>query len=134
MIRLTWRQFRAQAAVAVALLIAVTIVFVATRGQIDHLYTIYNKANAACIASSNCPGVSINLSKFDQLLELIGTALVVVPALVGAFWGAPLIAREFENGTHRLAWTQSVTRARWLATKLGVVGLASVAVSGLLLS
>ncbi len=132
MIRLSWRQFRAQAAVAVALLIAVLIAFGATRGHIDHLYTIFNKANAACIASSNCPGVSINLSKTDQLLELIGTALVVVPALVGAFWGAPLIAREFENGTHRLVWTQSVTRARWLATKLAVVGLASVVVTGIL--
>lgn len=132
MIRLTWRQFRAQAVVTAGLLIAVAILFAATRGQIDHLYTIYNKANAACKASSNCPGVSINLSKLDQLLELIGTALVAVPALVGVFWGAPLIAREFENGTHRLAWTQSVTRDRWLATKLGVVGLASVAATGLL--
>ena len=34
-------------------------------------------------------------------------------------------------GTFRLAWTQSVTRTRWLAVKLGVVGLASVAVAGL---
>ena len=35
------------------------------------------------------------------------------------FWGAPLLAREFETGTFRLAWTQSVTRTRWLAVKLG---------------
>jgi hypothetical protein len=48
------------------------------------------------------------------------------------FWGAPLIARELEAGTHRLVWTQSVTRARWLATKLGLVGVASVSVAGLL--
>ncbi len=48
------------------------------------------------------------------------------------FWGAPLIAREFETGTFRLAWTQDVTPTRWLAVKLGVVGLASVAVAGLL--
>ena len=132
MIRLTWRQFRTQAAVSCGLLVAVAILYAATRGQIDHLYTIYNKANAACLTSRDCSGVSIQLSKVDQLLELIGTALIVVPALVGAFWGAPLIAREFENGTHRLAWTQSVTRDRWLATKLAVVGLASVAITGLL--
>jgi hypothetical protein len=30
-----------------------------------------------------------------------------------------------------LGWTQSITRHRWLAVKLGVVGLASVAVAGL---
>jgi len=48
------------------------------------------------------------------------------------FWGAPLVAREFEGGTVRLAWTQGVTRTRWLAAKLGLGALASVAVTGLL--
>jgi ABC-2 family transporter protein len=47
-----------------------------------------------------------------------------------AFWGAPLVAHELEAGTHRLAWTQSVTRRRWLATKLAVTGLAAVIVTG----
>ena len=47
------------------------------------------------------------------------------PALIGMFWGAPLIARELETGTFRLAWTQSVSRIRWLLVKLGLVGLAS---------
>ena len=50
----------------------------------------------------------------------------VVPALIGIFWGAPLVARELETGTFRLAWTQSVTRTRWLAVKLAVLGLGSV--------
>jgi hypothetical protein len=132
MIRLSWRQFRTQGGVATVLLVAVAIVFFATRGHVAHLYAVYHAAQAACNANPNCPGAGIGLSKSVQLLELIGTALVVVPALIGAFWGAPLIAREFENGTHRLAWTQSVTRTRWLATKLAVVGLASVAATGLL--
>ena len=46
---------------------------------------------------------------------------MVVPLLLGVFLGAPLIAREVEQGTHRLAWTQSVTRGRWAATKIGLV-------------
>ena len=51
------------------------------------------------------------------------TALVlVVPALIGMFWGAPIIAHELETGTFRLAWTQSVSRLRWLLVKLGLVG------------
>ena len=54
------------------------------------------------------------------------------PSLIGMFWGAPLIARELETGTFRLAWTQSVSRMRWLLVKLGLVGLASAAVGGLL--
>ena len=44
--------------------------------------------------------------------------------LVGMFWGAPLVAREIEHGTHRLVWTQGVSRLRWAATKIGLVSLA----------
>ncbi|MGH3648566.1 MAG: ABC transporter permease [Micromonosporaceae bacterium] len=58
--------------------------------------------------------------------------MYVVPALIGIFWGAPLLAREFEAGTHRLAWNQSVTLTRWLATKLAVIGAAAAATTGLL--
>ena len=58
--------------------------------------------------------------------------LYVVPALIGAFWGAPLVTRELEAGTLRLAWNQSVARTRWLAVKLGVIGLAAMAAAGLL--
>ena len=37
------------------------------------------------------------------------------------FWVAPLIARELETGTYRLVWTQSVSRLRWISTKLALV-------------
>jgi hypothetical protein len=53
--------------------------------------------------------------------------LPLAPILVGIFWGAPVLAREAERGTHRLAWTQSVSRGRWLTTKLGALGLAVTA-------
>jgi hypothetical protein len=58
--------------------------------------------------------------------------LPVIPLVIGVFWGTPLLAKELERGTHRLAWTQSVTRGRWLVAKLGWLGLA-VTVAGLLL-
>src|SRR5262249_59666397 len=48
-------------------------------------------------------------------------ALIVVPGLAGMFIGAPLLARDIEQGTHRLLWTQGVPRRRWLATKLALV-------------
>jgi len=67
-----------------------------------------------------------------SLLKFVGTFLVGVPALIGAFWGGPLVASELESGTDRLVWTQSVTRTRWLGVKFGLIGLAGVAVTGLL--
>jgi hypothetical protein len=51
------------------------------------------------------------------------------PAFIGAFWGAPLIARERETGTLRLAWTQSITRRRWLGTKFAAIGACTVVVT-----
>jgi len=58
-----------------------------------------------------------------------GTVLLVLAALVGLFVAGPLIARELESGTFRLAWAQSVSPARWLAARLAVPG--ALAVTGL---
>ncbi|WP_179500228.1 ABC transporter permease [Streptomyces sp. WZ.A104] len=58
-----------------------------------------------------------------------GTVLLLLAALVGVFVAGPLIARELESGTFRLAWAQSVSPARWLAARLAVP--AALAVSGL---
>ncbi len=59
--------------------------------------------------------------------------LLFVPVLAGVFVGAPLIASELEQGTYRLAWTQSLNRSRWLLLKLlalmGGIGLLFGAVS-----
>ena len=67
------------------------------------------------------------------LLYFLGVAILyLAPALIGMFWGAPLVTRELEAGTFRLAWNQSVTRTRWLAVKLGLIGLAAMATAGLL--
>jgi hypothetical protein len=55
--------------------------------------------------------------------------ILIAPAIIGTFWGAPLIARELEAGTFRLTWNQSVTRTRWLAVKLALIGAAGMAVT-----
>jgi ABC-type transport system involved in multi-copper enzyme maturation permease subunit len=61
---------------------------------------------------------------------LSGGLLIAVPAILGMFWGAPLVAREFETGTYRMIWTQSVSRARWLGVKLAGAALAGLLVTG----
>jgi hypothetical protein len=132
MIWLSWRQFRTQGFLALGLLVLAAALLASTGPHIAHIYDVYAKAQAACLASTSCGHVDVNLGQLDRLLELIGTALVAVPGLIGAFWGAPMISRELEHGTHRLVWTQSVSRTRWLATKLALVGAASVLVTGLL--
>ncbi|MBT2383967.1 ABC transporter permease subunit [Streptomyces sp. ISL-11] len=58
--------------------------------------------------------------------------LSMVPIVAGVFLGAPLISGDRERGTVKLVTTQSVTRGRWLATKLGMAALVTVVCSALL--
>ncbi|MDG5807182.1 ABC transporter permease [Streptomyces ossamyceticus] len=69
--------------------------------------------------------------RYNLVVNLGSAVLTVAPALIGAWAGASLIGRELESGTARLAWTQSVTPARWLAAKLAVP--AALIVSGTVL-
>jgi len=133
MIWLTWRQFRPQTITAAIALAATAIVLAATRPGLIASYTHAGlpacHAHCAAIASLFIDGVG----SFDHILYFGSIALMyLAPALIGLFWGAPLIAREVETGTHRIAWNQSVTSTRWTLAKLGLVGLAAVATAGLL--
>jgi len=119
---LTWRQFRVSALAVLIALAAFAVVLALTGPQLADLYRDAPEDFFS----------RLGLDGTKQAVFSIGTALVyAVPAVIGVFWGAPLVARELEAGTHRLVWTQSVTRTRWLATKLVVIGLAAVA-AGLL--
>jgi hypothetical protein len=128
MIWLTWRQFRTQAAVACGALVVLAVVMLVTGLHLRHLYD--TSGIATCNTHGDCGTLdSVFLSHYHLLRPLLGFALLAAPLLLGMFWGAPLLARELESGTYRLAWTQSITRARWLAVKVALVGLASIAVA-----
>ena len=130
MIRFAWIQARTQT-VLVGAGVAVVAIVAALIGP--HLGHLYASAAANCRARPDCVGRLNPFSNDDYALYgALGALVVVLPGVVGLFWGAPLVARELESGTYRLAWTQSVERRRWLGAKLAVVGLASVAAAGLL--
>jgi hypothetical protein len=130
MIRLAWRQFRTQAILAFATLVVVAVVLAITGSNLTNLY---NTTVANCQAQHDCStAIPSFLGSDSQLQSALDILVVAVPALLGVFWGAPLIARELEAGTQRLAWTQSVTRARWLIITIAVAGLCSLIVAALL--
>ncbi|MFI6423214.1 ABC transporter permease [Streptomyces sp. NPDC050842] len=66
-------------------------------------------------------------------MDWASTAMLLLPLFVGAFVAGPLVARELESGTYKLALTQSVTPARWLGTKLLVAGATTVAATAVLI-
>ena len=53
-----------------------------------------------------------------------------MPVLPGLLWGAPTVASELETGTNQFAWTQSITRRRWLAVRAGWLLLAAAVLAG----
>jgi hypothetical protein len=128
---LTWRQFRPQAVTALAALAVFAILLGATG---PHLASMYRGSGIAGCRSGACGQLAGNfllaLSGAYTAVFMLGIACVILaPAIIGVFWGAPLVAREFETGTFRLAWIQSITRSRWMASKLAVLGLAAITVT-----
>jgi hypothetical protein len=128
MIRFAWLQFRMSALVVFGALVAVGAAFALTG---PHLVHLFHTTVATCNTRGDCPAATAAFVLNDRLLQDLGNVLILVPALIGVFWGAPLVARELEAGTHRLVWTQGITRTRWLAAKLGLVGIVSVAIAGI---
>jgi hypothetical protein len=126
MIWVAWRQFRTQALVTLGLLAAFAVLVLVTG---LHLRDVYSSLGGAhCTARNDCTA----LGRHDvPLADLLGPALLAIPALLGMFWGAPLVARELETGTYRLAWTQTVTRRRWLSVRVALVGVGALAVASL---
>jgi hypothetical protein len=133
MIWLTWRQFRAQAITGAAALAAFAVLLAATG---PHLASLYAAGGITGCHSGSCGDTaSTFLTRLAAtspypVIYVAGVVIVLIaPAITGIFWGAPLVARELETGTSRLAWNQSVTRTRWLAVKLTLTGLAAMAVT-----
>jgi len=123
MIRFAWIRFRTQALVGVGLLVAAGVVLLVTRMQLDHAYAT---ATLACPRPGFCGPGGFPSQGYLNMSSTLGAIGLAVPALIGMFWGAPLVAREFETGTYCLAWTQGVSRVRWLAAKFLVVGVAAM--------
>jgi len=130
MIWLAWRQARLQFLTAACALVLVALAYGLTASGLNHLYAEYGAHPAAFLAQ-------VRTGSYPVLYFAGGAVMYLVPLVIGAFWGAPMIARELETGTHRLTWNQSVTRTRWLLVKIAVGGGAAMifaGITGLLLS
>jgi hypothetical protein len=132
MIWFTWRQFRSQTAVAAGALAALGVLMFVTGRIIADLY-----ADVAACQTDCTSVVTAFLTKFTHgtggtAYNVVLVAMYALPGLIGVFWGAPLIARELEAGTHRLVWNQSVTRTRWLLVKLSMGAAIAAVGTGLL--
>ncbi|MGC2003664.1 ABC transporter permease subunit, partial [Trebonia sp.] len=132
MIRFGMLQFRIQAITAAVTLAAFTILLAATGPHLASMYAadgLDSCHGSSCLSMATYFTASLARSPYDVVFLLSTGIILLAPAVIGLFWGAPLIARELETGTATLAWNQSVTRTRWLAVKLVIGGLTAMAVT-----
>jgi hypothetical protein len=123
----TWRQHRAQLLAGLGLLVAVALAALGTDLPIRAAY--HHDTLSQCLPPATHSGCDIIVRHFEDQFAGWAAAvrgLAVLPVLAGLFIGAPLLARELEHGTHRLAWTQGVTRRRWLLSKAALLAAATL--------
>ncbi|GAA2099431.1 transporter [Kitasatospora saccharophila] len=125
---LTWRQQRTQFLTAAAVLLLATAYLLVDGLRLRH--GIHGLPTDCGI--NQCFDLERVIGSKHNAYLAADALVLLAPALIGAFWGAPLIARELETGTHRMVWSQSVPRGRWLAAKLLLTTAAAVLVTGLL--
>jgi hypothetical protein len=113
----TWLQYRYQGALAAALLAVLAVVLLITG---LHEAQVWHSALAGCAQDGSCASFAgSQLSLAQPYVYGLVVATAAVPLLPGLFWGAPMVAQESETGTSQFAWTQSITRRRWLAVRAG---------------
>ncbi len=130
---LTWRQHRPQLLATAGLLLLLALAALLTELPIRSAY--HRHALSSCLPPATRSGCEIIVNHFRSEFAArvaVTRYLVVLPALAGVFIGAPLLAREFEYGTFRLTWTQSLSRRRWVLTRTMLLAIATVGAAALL--
>ncbi|MFR9777384.1 transporter [Micromonospora sp. MS34] len=130
MIWLAWRQHRKQLLVTFIGFAALAALMIPIGLSMRHTFADLGlpdcvrqlaRSDVAPQTVDTCEGAFRQFTNRYGSLNLVAVLLLVLPMLVGLFWGAPLVAREVEQGTHRFAWTQGVGRRHWALVKFGLV-------------
>lgn len=118
----TWRQHRVAVAGALLVLGAVGAFLVADGWAMHHAFRQFGLTTCGNLFGSAC---QVQLQLFQQhyqgAVDGLPHFLLLLPGLLGAFVGGPLVARELESGTYRFAWTQGRSRVRWIVAKLVIL-------------
>jgi ABC-type transport system involved in multi-copper enzyme maturation permease subunit len=125
----TWRQHRPTLISVPAVLGAVAVFLWIAGLKVHHDYAVLTACHP--FSSTACQALNSNFNSTDwTMANTISIFMILTPALIGAFTGAPVLARELETGTYRYAWTQGFGRERWTIAKLALLAVAVTAAAG----
>jgi hypothetical protein len=114
----TWRQQRTEVLIAVGILTLIAFLLIPTGLEMASAY--HHDGLSACLGQTTSNGCDQAIQGFTERFQGLGNLLgwfTLVPGLIGVLLAAPFVL-ELESGTYRLAWTQSITRGRWITSKL----------------
>lgn len=132
LIWVTWRQHRTMLVSLGAVLGAAAVLLLVLGLWVHHNFTVL----MACrpLNSPACGALNSTFNRTDWPLgNTLNILMSLAPALIGAFTGPAVLARELETGTYKYAWTQGVGRVRLTVARLALLG-ALVAVASWALS
>jgi ABC-2 family transporter protein len=122
MIWVTWAQHRAMLIGLTAVLGAVALFLFAMGLYVHHSFAVLMACRPQ--AAQACQALNSSFNSTDwTIANTVGILMNLAPALIGAFTGAAVVARELETGTFRYAWTQGIGRVRWTIAKLVLLGV-----------
>ncbi|MEV8099320.1 transporter [Kitasatospora sp. NPDC085879] len=130
---LAWRQQRVSAGIgATALLVAAAIAVYYRSGMLDALHSglFDHCATGPLYCTRSDTGLPLLLDV--EPLKYLGALNIALPVIIGVFWGAPLLGRDRELGTHRMILAQDVRRGQWFASRFALAAATTIALSGLL--
>ncbi|HEV7909070.1 MAG TPA: hypothetical protein VGP03_13055 [Pseudonocardiaceae bacterium] len=121
---LTWRQHRWTLGLTAFGVLAVIghMAWIHTRAT-DVIAMCGGGCSRADVAAASELTPLISASQSDLMVPL------VLGVVIGVFWAAPLLSREFEQRTHLVAWSQDLTAVRWLVGKVVLLAAAAVVLS-----
>jgi hypothetical protein len=129
-----WRLQRTETLIVAGILVLLAALLVPTGIQMANAY--HHDGLAACLSTNPDPtcanAIGAFRQRFQTLLDL-GNWFNLVPGLIGVLLAAPFIL-DLEQGTYRLAWTQSITRRRWLLGKVGMLVAAALVAAGAMIA
>ncbi len=122
---ITWRQHRFALLGVVVLLGGFSLLMIVHGTAMHRDYHRLGLDSCGSLSGAACQApLDIFLHRYQSIADFLPVLLAFVPALIGTFVGAPLVARELETGTFRFAWTQATDRTRWIVVKLTLLGAA----------
>ncbi|MET8211906.1 transporter [Streptomyces sp. NPDC005373] len=130
---LAWRQQRVLVAIGVAVLAVTAVIALYFRsGMLDDLHSgLFDHCDPGPLYCSRADTGSLLMLDVEPL-KYLGALNIVLPVLIGVVWGAPLLGRDRELGTHRMVLAQGVSRGQWFAFRFALAAVTTVALSGLL--